>query len=150
MHFNKALLVSMPCLFYVWDALYYTWRRAILLVSATSSFCTTSNSLRSSDSWCSARSRSWSSCSDPSCRTYGPGEGVLLRRSPTGTSRPSSPPSKVSFETSFHSKQPKLEPKLVLALSETKRLFRLFGFYIETESFFDWTETNRRPTEIVW
>jgi hypothetical protein len=41
----------------------------------------------------------------------------------------------VSFETSFDSKQPKLEPKLVSALSETKRLFRLFRFYIETESF---------------
>jgi hypothetical protein len=42
---------------------------------------------------------------------------------------------RVSFETSFDSKQPKLEPKLVSALSETKRLFRLFRFYIETESF---------------
>jgi hypothetical protein len=41
----------------------------------------------------------------------------------------------VSFETSFDSKQPKLEPKLVSALSETKRLFRLFRFYTETESF---------------
>ncbi len=36
---------------------------------------------------------------------------------------------RVSFETSFDSKQPKLEPKLVSALSETKRLFRLFRFY---------------------
>jgi hypothetical protein len=43
--------------------------------------------------------------------------------------------SRVSFETSFDSKQPKLEPKLVSALSETKRLFRLFRFYTETESF---------------
>jgi hypothetical protein len=33
------------------------------------------------------------------------------------------------------SKQPKLEPKLVSALSETKRLFGLFRFYTETESF---------------
>jgi hypothetical protein len=41
----------------------------------------------------------------------------------------------VSFETSFNSKQPKLEPKLVSALSETKCLFRLFRFYTETESF---------------
>ncbi len=41
----------------------------------------------------------------------------------------------MSFETSFDSKQPKLEPKLVSVLSETKRLFRLFRFYIETESF---------------
>ncbi len=49
------------------------------------------------------------------------------------------PRNRVSFETSFDSKQPKLEPKLepklVLALSETKRLFRLFRFYTETESF---------------
>jgi preprotein translocase subunit Sec61beta len=44
-------------------------------------------------------------------------------------------PTRVSFETSFDSKQPKLEPKLVLALSEAKRLFRLFRFYTETESF---------------
>ena len=41
----------------------------------------------------------------------------------------------MSFETSFDSKQPKLEPKLVSALSETKRLFRLFRFCIETASF---------------
>jgi hypothetical protein len=43
--------------------------------------------------------------------------------------------SRVSFKTSFDSKQPKLEPKLVSALSETKRLFRLFRFYTETEIF---------------
>jgi hypothetical protein len=43
--------------------------------------------------------------------------------------------SKVSFETSFDSKQPKLEPKLVSAQSETKRLFRLLRFYTQTESF---------------
>ncbi len=43
--------------------------------------------------------------------------------SPTGLNTP---------HTSFNSKQPKLEPKLVSALSETKRLFR---FYTETESF---------------
>jgi hypothetical protein len=42
---------------------------------------------------------------------------------------------RVSFKTSFDSKQPKLEPKLVSALSETKRLFHLFRFYTETESF---------------
>ncbi len=41
----------------------------------------------------------------------------------------------MSFETSFDSKQPKLEPKLVSALSEKKRLFRLFRFYTQTESF---------------
>ena len=38
-------------------------------------------------------------------------------------------------ETSFDSKQTKMEPKLVSALSETKRLFRLFRFYTETASF---------------
>jgi hypothetical protein len=43
--------------------------------------------------------------------------------------------SRVSFETSFDLKQPKLEPELVSALSETKRLFRLFRFNTETESF---------------
>ena len=42
---------------------------------------------------------------------------------------------RVAFETSFDSKQPKLEPKLVSALSETKCLFRLFRFYTEIESF---------------
>ena len=42
---------------------------------------------------------------------------------------------RVSFETSFDSKQLKLEPKLVSALSETKHLFRLFRFYTETASF---------------
>jgi hypothetical protein len=41
----------------------------------------------------------------------------------------------VSFETSFDLKPPKLEPKLVSALSETKRLFRLFRFYFKTASF---------------
>ncbi len=41
----------------------------------------------------------------------------------------------MSFETSFDSKQPKLETKLVSALSETKRLFRFFRFYTETVSF---------------
>jgi hypothetical protein len=39
------------------------------------------------------------------------------------------------FETSLDSKQPKLEPKLVSALSESKHLFRLLRFYTETESF---------------
>jgi hypothetical protein len=42
---------------------------------------------------------------------------------------------RVSFKASFDSKQQKLEPKLVLVLSETKRLFPLFCFYTETESF---------------
>jgi hypothetical protein len=35
---------------------------------------------------------------------------------------------RVSFETSFDTKQPTLEPKRVSALSETKRFFRLFRF----------------------
>ncbi len=39
---------------------------------------------------------------------------------------------RVSLETCFASKQPKLEPKLVSALSVTKCLFRLFRFYIKT------------------
>jgi hypothetical protein len=39
---------------------------------------------------------------------------------------------RVSYETNFDSKQPKLEPKLVSTLSETRRLFRL---NIETGSF---------------
>jgi hypothetical protein len=42
---------------------------------------------------------------------------------------------RVSFGTSFDSKQPKLEPKLVSALSKTKCFFRLFCFYTERESF---------------
>ncbi len=45
------------------------------------------------------------------------------------------PAGRVSFETIFDSKQPKLEPKLVSALSETKRLFRLFRFCTETACF---------------
>ncbi len=46
---------------------------------------------------------------------------------------------RVSCETSFDSKQ----PKLVSALSETKRLFRLFSFYTETESFDVWIEPKQ-------
>jgi hypothetical protein len=53
-----------------------------------------------------------------------------------GYARDSTVRNRVSFETGFDSKQPKLEPKLVSALSETKRLFRLFHFYTETESFY--------------
>jgi hypothetical protein len=41
---------------------------------------------------------------------------------------------RVFYETSFDSKQPKLEPKLVSKLFET-RLFRLFRFNIETANF---------------
>ena len=44
-------------------------------------------------------------------------------------------PTRVSSETSFASKQPKMEPKLVSALSKTKGLFWLFWFFTETASF---------------
>jgi hypothetical protein len=44
-------------------------------------------------------------------------------------------PTRVFYETSFVSKQPKLEPKLVLILSKTRRLFGLFRFNIETACF---------------
>jgi hypothetical protein len=43
--------------------------------------------------------------------------------------------SRVSYETNIVSKQPKLEPKPVSALSETRRLFRLVRFNIKTGSF---------------
>ncbi len=59
---------------------------------------------------------------------------------------------RVSFETSFDSKQPKLEPKLVSALSETKRLFRLFRFYTEIESFdvsIEPKQTEDQPKQFV-
>jgi hypothetical protein len=52
-----------------------------------------------------------------------------------------------SFETSFDSKQPKLEPTLVSALSETKRLFRLFRFYAETGSFDVSIEPKKTPKQ---
>ena len=42
---------------------------------------------------------------------------------------------RVYSETNFDSKQQKLELRLVLALSETKRLFSLFRFFAETVSF---------------
>ena len=42
---------------------------------------------------------------------------------------------RVSSETSFDSKQPKMESNLFSALSETKCLFRLFRFFTETASF---------------
>jgi hypothetical protein len=60
---------------------------------------------------------------------------------------------RVSFETCFDSKQPKLEPKLVSALSETKRLFRLFRFYTETESFdvsIEPKQTEDQPKQFYW
>jgi hypothetical protein len=60
-------------------------------------------------------------------------------------------PTRVSFKTSFDSKQPKLEPKLVSALSETKRLFRLFCFYTETAIFgvsIEPKQTEDQPKQI--
>ncbi len=59
------------------------------------------------------------------------------RASPLASDPPFKAPvtDRVSFETSFDSKQLKLVTKLVSALSEIKCLFRLFGFYTETESF---------------
>ncbi len=58
---------------------------------------------------------------------------------------------RVSFETSFDSKQPKVEPKLVSALSETKRLFWLFRFYTETEIFYvsmEPKQTEDQPKQV--
>jgi hypothetical protein len=53
---------------------------------------------------------------------------------------------RVSCENNFDSKQPKLEPKLVSKLSETRRLFRLFRFNIETRSFGVSIEPNKTKT----
>ncbi len=56
----------------------------------------------------------------------------------------------MALETSFDSKQPKLEPKLVSALSKTKHLFRLFRFYTETEIFyvlFEPKQTEDQPKQ---
>ncbi len=56
----------------------------------------------------------------------------------------------MSSETRFVSKQPQLEPKLVSALSETRRLFRLFRFNIETGSFgVSKQKTNRNSSKFV-
>jgi hypothetical protein len=52
----------------------------------------------------------------------------------------------VSSETSFVSKQPKLEPKPVSALSETRRLYQLFRFNIETGSFGVQNNRNKQKT----
>jgi hypothetical protein len=59
---------------------------------------------------------------------------------------------RVSYKTSFDSKH----PKLVSALSETKRLFKLFRFYIETVIFVvsikpKLTKTSRnKPLSCPW
>jgi hypothetical protein len=55
---------------------------------------------------------------------------------------------RVSFENSFDWKQPKLEPKLVSALSETKLLFRLFRFYTETAIEPKQAEDQPKQTEM--
>ncbi len=52
----------------------------------------------------------------------------------------------MSSETSFVSKQPKLEPKLVSALFETRRLFRLFRFNIKTGSSVFRNNRNKQKT----
>jgi hypothetical protein len=54
---------------------------------------------------------------------------------PRGFAQYATAGSRVSFETSFDSKQLKLEPKLVLKLSETRLFFPLFRLNIETGSF---------------
>jgi hypothetical protein len=51
---------------------------------------------------------------------------------------------RVFYETSFDSKQPKLEPKLVSILSETRRLFRFFWFNIKTACFGVLVEPKQR------
>jgi hypothetical protein len=55
----------------------------------------------------------------------------------------------VSSKNSFLSKQSKLEPKLVLALSETRPLFWLFRLNIKTWNFgvSKQLKQNKRPTE---
>ncbi len=53
---------------------------------------------------------------------------------------------RVSSETSFVSKQLKLEPELVSALFETRRLFRLFRFNSKTGSFGVSKQPKQRKT----
>jgi hypothetical protein len=55
---------------------------------------------------------------------------------------------RVSSETSFVLKQPKLEPKLVSALSETRRLFRLFGVSVFRNNR-NKQKTNRNSIKFV-
>ncbi len=57
-------------------------------------------------------------------------QSVVAGKEPTESGREQGVP-----ETSYVSKQPKLEPKLVLALSDTRRLYQLFRFIIKTGSF---------------
>jgi hypothetical protein len=56
----------------------------------------------------------------------------------------------VSCETNFDSKQPKMEPKLVSKLSETRRLFRLFRFNTVSKqrvSVFRLNRNKKKTTE---
>ncbi len=53
----------------------------------------------------------------------------------------------LSFETRFDSKQPKLETKLVSALSETKRLFRLFRFSEISDVSIEPEQTKDQPKQ---
>jgi hypothetical protein len=53
---------------------------------------------------------------------------------------------RVFNETSFDSKQPKLEPKLVSTPSETRSLFQLFCFNIKTTSFGVSNEPKQKKT----
>jgi hypothetical protein len=55
----------------------------------------------------------------------------------------SAAPQRESFDTSFDLKQPKLESKLISALSKTKRLFWLFCFYTITANFSVWIEQKQ-------
>ena len=54
---------------------------------------------------------------------------------------------RVSCQTSFASKQLNLEPKLVLALSETERLFRVFRIFTKTASFGVSIEPKQKKTD---
>jgi hypothetical protein len=58
----------------------------------------------------------------------------------------SGPWTRVSFKTSFDSKQPKLELKLVSALSEKNGCYRCFASITETESFHASIEPNKQKT----
>jgi hypothetical protein len=59
---------------------------------------------------------------------------------------------RVSFETSFDSKQPKLEPKTSFGTNRNKPFVSVVSLLYRNREFrcFDWAETNRRPTETVW
>ncbi len=77
------------------------------------------------------------------CRIPHPAPRLLKRTAALAVGVPSHA-GRVSSETCFVSKQPKLEPKLVSALSETRRLFWLFLFNIEIGSF----GVSKQPKQI--